>query len=124
MENSKEFSAGFRINTIDVMVITAALLAVLLTYSKMCEVAFFSGYTVLHFFLFCNVFRIGRKSELFWSFVFVIMTSCTILLDVPSWMVTIASTFSITVVVIILELRKPSYHGILWEKINPSLRQW
>lgn len=31
-----------------------------------------------HFFLFCNVFRIARASELIWAGTFVVLSACTL----------------------------------------------
>jgi hypothetical protein len=27
-------------------------------------------------------------------------------------------------VLVIFEMRKPSYHGVFWRRVNPNLRQW
>src|SRR6185503_16949754 len=85
---------------------------------------FVPAFVVLHFFLFCNVFRIARPLELAWAVVFVALAGATIVVDQPGWIVTTAVSLVATVIVIALEMRKPSYHGIAWQKINPGLPQW
>jgi hypothetical protein len=85
---------------------------------------FVVAFVVGHFFLFCNVFRIARSLELCWSGIFVVLTYGTIAWEMPSWPVAIAGTLLTTAVVIGIEMRKPTYHGILWQRINPQLPQW
>jgi hypothetical protein len=74
-----------------------------------------------HFFLFCNVFRVSRAPELVWAGVFLALAGSTIALGVPGWPATVAASLATTVVVVTLEMRKPSYHGIGWRRINPTL---
>lgn len=85
---------------------------------------FIPAFVVAHFFLFCNILRASRPLELCWSAVFLLLTSSTILFSTPSWFITIVATLAATVVVAIIELRKPSYHGIGWRTINPNLPAW
>jgi len=30
----------------------------------------------------------------------------------------------VTVAVVVVEMCKPSYHGVGWQRINPRLREW
>ncbi len=87
-------------------------------------IGFVVAFVVAHFFLFCNVFRIARTLELIWAAIFVALTYCTIMLGVPDWSLTIGGCVLVTTTLIVIELRKPSYHGILWKRINPHLLQW
>jgi hypothetical protein len=78
----------------------------------------------VHFFLFCNVFRIARSSELVWAAIFVGCAAGTIMADTPGWIITTALSLLVTAAVVIVEMRKPSYHGLAWERINPELPVW
>lgn len=82
------------------------------------------AFVLAHFFLFCNVFRLARPLELVWAAVFVALAAGTLAIDIPGWPATAAISLCVTVVVIPLEMRKLSYHGVGWERINPGLRSW
>jgi hypothetical protein len=30
----------------------------------------------------------------------------------------------VTLILAIVQILQPSYHGVLWRKINPNLKQW
>ncbi len=81
-------------------------------------------FVVAHFFLFCNVFRIARSLELAWAAVFVLLVCGTVLTETPSWPWTVGISFAMTVIVIGLQMRRPTYHGLAWQWINPSLADW
>jgi hypothetical protein len=82
------------------------------------------GFVLGHFFLFCNVFRIPRRSELIWAASFVFLCVSTITTGIPGWTWTIIISLVVTVMLIWMEMKKPSYHGILWKQINPGLQEW
>ena len=82
------------------------------------------AFVVLHFFLFCNVFRIARALELIWATLFVVLGSCTIVFSIPGWIWTFSLSLVGTIAVITAEIRMPSYHGIFWNRFNPHLREW
>lgn len=77
-----------------------------------------------HFFLFCNVFRLARPLELAWAAVFVALAGATVAINWPGWIATTIGTLVMTAIVIALEMRKASYHGVLWRRINPGLKEW
>lgn len=82
------------------------------------------GFVVLHFFLFCNVARIARESELVWAAVFVGLAVLNSIVGWPAWPVVLAVSFALAVVLIGGEMRRPSYHGVGWRWINPELPRW
>jgi hypothetical protein len=85
---------------------------------------FVIAFVVAHFFLFCNVFRMSRPLELVWAAIFVGLAGSTVVNEAPGWMVTVAGSLVVTVVVIAIEMRSPAYHGIAWQRLNPKLPQW
>jgi hypothetical protein len=85
---------------------------------------FVIAFVLGHFFLFCNVVRMARPLELLWSGVFVALAGTTIAVDSPGWLVTACGSLMTTLVVVVLEVRKPSYHGFGWQWINPGLPAW
>lgn len=73
-----------------------------------------------HFFLFCNVFRVRRTFELWWAVVFVVNVSACFALGNIDWWPTMGFQLPVTIIVICLELRSGSYHGIGARWINPK----
>lgn len=122
---TREFNPGFRLSAIDVAVLVLGSVA---TAYLSLQVSLWLGlgvaFVVAHFFLFCNVFRVARPLELSWSALFVALAACSTLFAVPSWPLVFLLTLPATLVVIVLEMRKASYHGVLWESINPQLPKW
>ena len=64
---------GFRFNLIDLLLILAivAITLGLYLYFPNSHLVWLPLYVALSFFLFCNVFRIGNRSEIFWYVPFV-----------------------------------------------------
>ena len=120
----KKFQPGFRISVVDIIVIVVSTMAAIALWPTAWWIGFVVAFVVAHFFLFCNVFRIARTLELIWATIFVALTYCTIMLGVPDWSLTIGGCLLVTTILIVIEMRKPSYHGILWRRINPHLLQW
>ncbi len=121
---NREFSPGFRCSTLDAVVLAVGILASFAVGRQGGWMSFVIPYVVGHVFLFCNVFRITRRLELLWAAVFVGLASLTVTSGRPGWPATIAVSFTVTVAVIGLALRRPSYHGIGWRRLNPELHSW
>lgn len=60
--------------------------------------------------------------ELAWAAVFV-MGAAAMRVGMPGTLV-LAAIAGTTVVVTVIALAQPSYHGVLWRWINPKLPQW
>lgn len=120
----RQFSPGFRLSTIDFLVLLVAT-AVSVEMGIMHDwIGGVIAFVVCHFFLFCNIFRISRPLELVWAGVFLVLAVCSVLFARPGWIATYGLSLVITVIVVAIEMRKPSYHGIWWQRINPGLREW
>lgn len=120
METAK-FSPGFRFSFLDGVVLTLAGVVLLLTEWRINLVG---GLLLGHFFLFCNVFRMSRKLELLWSAAFLLLAVATIQYGIPGWWATGLGSILVALLVLLLEMRKPSYHGVGWSLINPDLEHW
>ena len=120
----KYFNPGFRLSITDVIILIAGAIASLLV----ANIEFWFGiaivFTVGHFFLFCNVFRMPRHLELAWAALFLLLLGSTIVMQQPDWLVSFGFSLIGTVVVVVIQLRQPSYHGVGWSRINPQLPQW
>lgn len=111
-------------SVIDGVVIVVGIVVAVGLWPTAWWLGFIVAFVVGHFFVFCNVFRVARPLELAWSGLFVVLMYGTIRFGWPSWVVAIGCSLLVTAVVIGLEMRKASYHGVLWKRINPGLRQW
>jgi hypothetical protein len=119
-----QFQPGFRFSWLDLAIVIGGAAAAAAFILVEAWVTFVIAFVVGHFFLFCNVFRLARALELAWAAVFVALVAATVSTGTPGWMMTTGSSLVATIVVVILEMRKPSYHGVFWQQINPHLRQW
>jgi hypothetical protein len=122
---SAQFQPGFRCSCPDLVILLggAAAAGAALVWLEPWA-GFVISFVIGHFFLFCNVFRIARMLELAWAALFVVLAAGTVSVGFPGWPITVGLSLAATVVVVILEMRKPSYHGIFWQQINPGLREW
>ncbi|MCA9068991.1 MAG: hypothetical protein KDA84_08715 [Planctomycetaceae bacterium] len=118
------YQPGFRFSLVDGIVITVGTIASCVLASVDWRIAFVIAFVVMHFFLFCNIFRVSRSLELVWSAVFIGLSYSTISFEKPSWPITVSAVLCLTMIVIGIEMRKPSYHGILWRIINPKMPEW
>lgn len=120
----RKFQPGFRLSMLDVIVllIGGVASAYVATIDQWFGIAI--AFVVLHFFLFCNILRMSRPLELVWAGIFASLAIGAILLNVPSWPVVFAVSSVVTVVVAMIEMRRPSYHGVGWQKLNPGLPDW
>ena len=118
------FAPGFRISVSDSIALFIGISGAIVAWMYEWWAGMIIGFVVGHFFLFCNVFRIARKPELFWASVFTVLSIATILSGKPGWIVTFTLSFAVAVVLICLEMRKPYYHGVGWRWINPGLPEW
>lgn len=119
--NEREFLPGFRISLLDGTILVAGVCAL---WFAPREMAVITGTAVGHFFLFCNVFRMSRKPELIWAGMFTLLSAATLLWGVPPWPATVAVSILLAAILIALEMKKPRYHGIGWQRLNPQLPDW
>jgi hypothetical protein len=118
------FAPGFRLSLLDASILIVGVGAAV----ALAMVVWWWGFAVVfvlgHFFLFCNVVRMARPLELAWAGVFLALAAGTVALDAPGWPVTASVSLVATVVLVVVEMRKPSYHGLGWQWINPGLAAW
>lgn len=121
---NQTFQPGFRLSITDVaiLVVGAGVAASLASASPW--LAWATAFVVLHFFLFCNVVRMSRPLELLWAGVFLCLAASASTLQVLAWPVVFGIAATLTVVLTLCELRKPSYHGVGWRRVNPRLEDW
>ena len=119
-----KFNPGFRLSIVDIVFLSTATIASVYLYTFAKPLSYIVAFVVGHFFLFCNITRMSRLPELIWAVVFTALSLLALKFSVISLpVVFLVSTF-LTTILVVLESRKPHYHGILWEKVNPNLETW
>jgi hypothetical protein len=117
------FAPGFRLSPLDVGI----LLAGALTAAALASVDRWTGlaaaFVVAHFFLFCNVLRMSRPLELIWAATFAALAIAASA-HLVSWPLAFAASTALTLLVATIEARRPSYHGVGWQRLNPGLPGW
>ncbi|MDD2776489.1 MAG: hypothetical protein PHU06_11080 [Gallionella sp.] len=121
---ARSFSPGFRLSRTDLVVLWIGAIAAVGVGRIDLALGIVIAFTVGHFFLFCNVLRMARSRELIWAGVFLGLAAGTLTQGQPSWGVTFGVAFCVTVIISMVQLRHPSYHGIAWQYFNPNLPQW
>jgi hypothetical protein len=115
------FAPGFRLSRVDAIVIAGGAAGAIALSMFEWWWGFVVAFVLGHFFLFCNVVRMARPLELIWGAVFVALAAATISLGAPGWPATALLSLAVTAIVVVVEMRKPSYHGVGWQWINPGL---
>lgn len=110
---------GFRFSRSDLVVVLIGLFVVWYTATRHADLAILTAFVLGHFFLFCNVFRVGERSELVWGALLLVNVTIGGLLGDGSWWVMLPLQCVVTVVIIARALIGPDYHGIGCQRINP-----
>lgn len=118
------FNPGFRLSVTDVIVLFIGAAASLALAMVDGWIAVAVAFVVVHFFLFCNVLRMSRPLELIWAGTFAALAMMVVTFNTLSWPTVFAACATLTIVLAVIESRRPSYHGVGWRRINPKLPQW
>ena len=124
MKSKLTFHPGFRLSEMDVGILILGICTSVLLARLDQWLGFALLFLLAHFFLFGNVLRMRRLLEILWAVVFVLLAGRTVHRGVPAWNYTLLAMFGVTSIVFVVQIFQPSYHGVLWKKINPNLRQW
>jgi catechol 2,3-dioxygenase-like lactoylglutathione lyase family enzyme len=119
-----EFAPGFRLSTLDVVILVVGAVAAVAVSTVDVWIGVAVAFVVAHFFLFCNVLRLSRPPELIWAACFAALAVAATARGAVTWPVAFAASVALTLVLALLELCKPSYHGVGWERVNPRLPTW
>jgi hypothetical protein len=104
--------AGFRFSFIDAIAIVVCFAVVGVLLPVLGNIVWIIPIVLGHFFLFCNLFRIPRFLELFWSGIFLLNVGFWFSIDQFSWIMILETQFLPTVVIILLAILRKDYHGI------------
>ena len=117
----KPRTCGFRLSTLDIVVLFMATGFAAATYRVSVGYSLFVPFVVYHFFLFCNVFRIPRNPELIWGAVFLVHSAVWFLSGSPNVFLLFCLQLVVTTAIIVHEIRQPTYHGIFSRQFNPRI---
>jgi hypothetical protein len=118
------FAPGFRLSPLDVVVVIVGVASAVAVALLNLWVGIAIGYVVLHFFLFCNVLRMSRPLEFLWAIAFTALAIAAARLQLISWPTALVCAALLTIVLAVIESRRPSYHGVGWQTLNPRLPEW
>ncbi len=118
------FQPGARISAGDCVMLLAAGGFAWWIYDRGPWLAWATAFVVVNFLLFCNIFRVARPAELAWSVVFVVLSGIRLRTGAIAWSTIYLISGVLAAIIIAMEMRKPSYHGLGWSRINPGLKDW
>ena len=125
MSDRPRRTAGFRLSIVDVLFIAAAAVATILLRKRLDTLVWVIPFSVGHFFLFCNVFRVRRAYELAWVAAFFVNIVSWAAAARLQWPIVFATQLPFTLMAIVLEMRSREYHGIGSRRINAAhLDEW
>jgi hypothetical protein len=120
----RPFAPGFRLSALDIGVLLIGAASAILLAFVLPWLSFVVAFVIGHFFLFCNIIRMARPLELIWAGVFVLLAGATAAVEIPGWGITAGASLAMTAILVAMQMRKPSYHGVGWQWINPQLPAW
>ncbi len=112
LRDQRRSQPGFRFSPRDAVVIVVCTLATAWLWGRVGSLSLLPFAALVHFFLFCNVFRVRTRYELIWASSFVLNAGAWQLMEALDWRSVLGCQIPITVLVIGAELRSPCYHGI------------
>ena len=124
MRRTLKFQPGFRLSEMDVGIILLGVCISVLLARLDERLGMVTLFVLAHFFLFCNVLRMSRPLELIWAGLFMLLAGSTFYYAFPPWNTTLVAMLGVTLILALVQVRLPSYHGVLWQKLNPNLEQW
>lgn len=122
--NNRPFNPGFRISVQDIVVLVVGTIGSFLVAQVELMFGLAIAFSIVNFFLFCNVFRIPRQLELTWAAIYLFLIGSTMTSQQPGWFFSFGLSVAVTLVVVVFQMRQPSYHGIGWKQLNPQLPTW
>jgi hypothetical protein len=105
---------GFRLNVADLALVAFCLgvSGYLWNVSDGLPVALVPAHVVATFFLFCNVFRIGRRQEFTWIAAYGATIFATVWMDLPFWWTVLPISTACTAAAVAWGWASGSYRGI------------
>ena len=115
---------GARCSPTDIAVLILAGGSALALARVQPDLALLIGFVTAHFFLFCNLIRLDRRSELIWAGVWVLNVAVWSLSGELRWGYVFLSQTPLTLFLTVAALRRPTYHGLGARRLNPHLDEY
>lgn len=104
--------AGFRFSAIDALIVGLCVPATWALWPAVDEMALVCPVALGHFFLFCNVFRLGRRAELLWGAAFVVNACAWTWFEAFTWPRVVLAQAPVTLGAIAVAIGRKDYHGV------------
>lgn len=118
------FRPGFRFAATDAVVLLVGAVGAAMAWRIEPAIGIAVLLPVAMFFVFCNVVRMVRTLELVWAFAHAVGCAWRIQCGWPAWPWIVGGSLGLAMVLVGLQLRRADYHGIAWQRVNPSLPAW
>lgn len=118
------FRPGFRFAPTDALVLLAGAAAAWFAWRIEPWLGIAVLLPVALFFVYCNIVRMARPLELVWALAYAAGCVVRVQLGVPGWPWLVSGSVGLAAGLVVVQLRRPDYHGIGWQRINPQLPQW
>jgi hypothetical protein len=112
-------TCGFRFSVGDAIALAVmTLLSYFFVISASLGRGWMFPFVFFHYFLFCNVFRIRTFLELIWAASFIVLLYLMFPAGLHGLLLLLGFQSVITIILVIIEMRSPRYHGIYCRSIN------
>jgi hypothetical protein len=115
---------GFRFSPMDAVVIGIFMSLMIILWIFQSVLWWILVLVAVHFFLFCNVFRIARRPELIWAALFVSNVGIWAWFDHLSWQPVVLCQLPFTILLVLWEMLSPMYHGVFASRLNRRLNEY
>lgn len=119
--NAKHRKHGFRCSWFDLAILLCAMVSTLWLHGMQFPLRWIVPMVAGNFFLFCNVFLVWQRWELLQAGVFVLNFVAHSAIDHVDGASVLLWQSPATIVVILLRIRSPWYHGIFAGRLDPRL---
>ncbi|MCE5279459.1 MAG: hypothetical protein ABFD92_02420 [Planctomycetaceae bacterium] len=113
---------GFRFSLQDAVAVAAAVPLTWVLWSALGPVGLFLPVVLGHFFLFCNVFRVGRRFEIIWAMLFMVNACALLWFESLVWWRAIVLQMPATLTILAVTIARRNYRGIGWTRIHRAAR--
>ena len=106
--------AGFRFSIWDAVIVAVMAILTWRLWLVSELLVWLCPMTAGHFFLFCNVFRVGNRAELIWAIALLTNVAFWVFFGTLDWVVIMWIQAPVTIAVIVWAILQKDYHGFGW----------